>query len=273
MNTLNKRSLVSALKNGGIRPGDIVYVTGNMGRLGIPQLDDGSRIQGKAEILKFYADTILEFIGKSGTIVFPTHSWGLVRSDETYIPEKTPCDYLFSEHLRVNLNCKRQLHPFASVAAYGAKADEIVSEKITRHPYGPQTPFEKLEKSRSMHLSIGLQIAQSFSAAHYCEFVCGVPYRYTKSFKKRIRLNKQEDAYEEFFLYVCYLNPELTRDRNKKAFQKGGITPHKEEIGKGVIETIRLDTTIRKYIEMMSDDPYIWLTEVGGNGADWPWFK
>jgi len=270
---MNKQTLVAALEKGEIQSGDTVYVTGNMGKLGLPCLTNGTQIRRKTDVLKFYADTILDFLGNNGTIVFPTHSWGLVKSNETFVPNETTCDYLLSEYLRVTLNCNRQLHPFASVAAYGARAKEIISHKLTRHPYGPGTPFERLKSDRAMHLSIGLPIEQSFSAAHYCEFVCGVPYRYTKSFTKQIRLENGNEVSEEFFLYVCYLKPTLTRDRNKKAFEKGCIVPNEQKIGKGMIQTIQLDKTINRYIELLQDDPYIWLKEISGQSPDWPWFN
>lgn len=273
INLLNKQALILALENSQIESGDTVYITGNMGKLGIPVNEDGNKMRNKKDILNFYSETIQEYLGENGTIVFPTHTWGLVKGSEVFDPENTACDYLFSEFLRTNLDCKRQLHPFASVAAFGAKAEQIISSKITRHAYGPHTPFEYLRNNRSIHLSIGLEISQSFSAAHYCEFVCGVPYRYTKSFIKQIKDQESRVEMEEFFLYVCYLNPNLTRDRNKKLFARGNIKPLQQNIGRGIIETLDLDATINTYIELMMDDPYIWLKEIDGEKDLWPWFN
>lgn len=272
-NELNSSNLKVVMKQAGIEPGDTIYVTGNMGKLGIPNTREGTKIREKEKILEFYASTILDYLGDKGTIVFPTHSWELAKNNEPFIPETTQCDYLFSEYLRKKLQPLRQKHPFASISAYGAEAKKIINESITRHPYGPNTPFEVLRNTKSYHLSIGIEISMSFTAAHYCEFVCGVPYRYTKSFIKRIVEQKNQESEKEFFVYVCYLDPKITRDRNKAAFLKGNIIPFKQELGKGFVEIIRLDETINKYISVLLEDPYIWTREIEGQHDEWPWFQ
>ena len=151
--------------------------------------------------------------------------------------------------------------------------DLIISDKLTRHAYSSQSPFAVMRNMECRHISIGLEIKNAFSAAHYCEFVAGVPYRYTKSFDKKIEGNGGKVSEEEFFLYVCYREAGIIRDRNTKAINSGILQPIKIELGKGFIEGIRLDKTINDYIAAMEEDPYIWVKGFELNREKRPWFK
>ena len=268
---LSPKGLHNALEELNVPKSSVVYITGNIGRLGHPKSSDGGTIREKDLILKFYADKLLDYLGPEATIIFPTHSWSLVNTNIVFDRFTTPSDYLFPEYLRRNLCAARQIHPFASVAAYGKNASLIVNSRICRHPYGPSSPFAILHKIESYHLSLGLQIKHSFSAAHYCEFVCGVPYRYTKSFRQKIIDVNGRIKEEEFFLYVIYHEACVERDRNNKAFKAANIIPKRVNIGKSFIESIRLDSSLNNYINCLEDDPYIWTKSISIENKKEPW--
>ena len=269
---LTQESLRNALTKCGVSQGSTVYVTGNLGRLGPPLNQDGIRFKSKQKILEFYKSTILEIIGRNETLVFPTHSWDLVHRNVLFNINTTPCDYLFSEYLRTTLKCKRQIHPFASVAAHGYYADQIIKDQIQLHPYSYLSPFAQLEQITSVHLSLGMPLSRTFSAVHYCEFQCGVPYRYTKGFKQKIVLDGSEIE-KEFFLYVNYIKEGITRDRNMKIFSQVKTPILSQSIGSSYIQGISLDQAIQEVKTLMNDDPYIWIRTIEADPEQWSWRK
>jgi hypothetical protein len=236
----------------------------------LPQCTSGKNITDKEDIIDLHLDVIEDLLGSAGNIVFPTHTWGLVRTSITFDPERTPCDYLISEHLRTKRACARQLHPYASVGAIGPDRHIIIPEGLSRNVYGYGAPFEKLAAMNALHLSIGIPVRNSISAVHHCEFVAGVPYRYTKSFSHPCMQNgKLRDA--EIFLFVTYRTANgLRRDSNQKIMQLPKVAPHlkRQMVGRSAIESIPLSIFIPEVIHAMQFDPYIWLA---GLEMEKPW--
>ena len=74
----NLDDLIKCWNKLNITKGDVVYVTGNLSYLGL--------YKTPKKILPDYYNTLINAIGKKGTIVFPTHSWTLVKSNKTFSP-------------------------------------------------------------------------------------------------------------------------------------------------------------------------------------------
>ncbi len=269
---LNSDNFKNTLINLGINKGSIVYVTGNLGNLGNPYTKSGQKIRTKKEILEFYFQSIMDVIGKSGTLIFPCHSFNLVNKEIIFDPLITPTNYTFSEFLRNKLPIERQIHPYASIAAYGKFSKKIISDQITKHPYGINSPYKYLEENNCFFVSLGLKARRTISAVHYCEFKIGVPYRYTKLFRHRVKI-KGIETFEEFFLYVCYDNIEIVRDRNKKIFEDNKIKKllKKFSIGNSFIESIPMNLFIKETLELMIKDPFIWIKSIKKEDKKLPW--
>ena len=91
---LEKKALKEAYEQCGVANGSVVYVTGNLGRLGFTSSQPGRKVQ----TMEDHLDVLLELLGPNGTIVFPTHSWSTFKDGfGEFDPEHTQCDYLFSE--------------------------------------------------------------------------------------------------------------------------------------------------------------------------------
>lgn len=272
MNNLNSISFKKALNELGVKPGSILYITGNLGNIGLPHNLSGEKIKGRKQILDFYLNGILDSIGTNGTIVFPTHSFNLIENKDIFDPNQTPTNYTLSEYLRKTLKAKRQLHPYSSLASYGKHSDKIISKNITKHPYGLDSPYKFLEENDCIFISLGLPARKSISAVHYCEFKVGVPYRYTKSFKNYIKVNNKEYL-EEFFLYVCYEQVKIIRDNNIKIFAIPSINKliKKQLIGNSIMESIPLNVFISETSKAMLNDPYIWTREIKKINNIIPW--
>ncbi len=137
--TYNYSDLINAYKELGIKQGDVIYVTGNLGMLG------RSRVS-KESTLRIHVNALLDavdVVGEKGTVVFPTHSFSLVGADTPFDPENTPSESgPLTEALR-QIADDRQMHPYASVSAIGKDATRICHH-TSRHVYGEHSPMQRM---------------------------------------------------------------------------------------------------------------------------------
>jgi aminoglycoside 3-N-acetyltransferase len=268
MTGFTAKALTETYRALGVERGRVVYVTGNLGRLGFVD-GEATGNERKSATLHSHLNAIIELIGDTGTIAFPTHSWGLVNSQAPFNKDTTAADYMFSEFIRTKMKCRRTLHPFASIAAFGAQAREIVPDGLVRHPYGYGSAFERLVEADALHVSIGLEARKTISAVHHCEQLATVPYRYNKEFPHPVD-DGDDVKTHDFFLYVTYLSEGLIRDRNTKIFEipENAGSLKRSDIGRAMIESINLKTFVATTARAMKEDPYIWLKHAP---ASRPW--
>jgi len=263
-----RSDLLEAYRAVGVGEHKLIYVTGNFGAIGTP-------FNGMSgfDIFDMHLKTLEDLIGSSGTIVVPTHSWDLVHKQIPFSPELTPADYAFSEYVRTHRDCVRQIHPFASVAAYGDTATDLIDYgKVYRHAYGADSPFDRMHLAGALHVSVGMPVARTISAVHHCEVVAQVPYRYTKAFGSQIGPfgDDQHIVHREVYLNVLYqTDPPLVRDHNRKIMAQIN-TLRRADLGRGFIESVDLEEFMTTTTLGMLADPYIWLAEAPRHR---PWMR
>lgn len=123
-------------------------------------------------------ESLQTYLQPDTTIVFPTHSWGLVsRGLRTFDARSTPsCVGAVTEWFRQQPNVIRSLHPTHSVAALGPMAAAITSrheDSVT--PCGLESPYERLLAMDATILFLGAPLTTNTSY-HCCEGIVGVPY-------------------------------------------------------------------------------------------------
>jgi len=154
--------------------GDTVYITGDLSCFG--------RYKNLKNILSDFSKSLKKVLGKSGTIVFPTHSWSVLKRNKIFSLEQTKSESgVLSEYLRKDKKSFRQPHPFSSISAIG-KMGKFITCSSSKHVYGPDTPFEKLILLNAKFISLGLEPNFTCSQVHHIEFINHVPYRFTKEF-------------------------------------------------------------------------------------------
>lgn len=271
MTGYDRAGLTAAYRAVGVDAGGIVYLTGNLGRLGFPVDDAGRPIRDKTAIANLHLTVLQDILGADGTLVFPTHSWGEVAADTAFDPATTPCDYPLSQHILTRCDSRRQIHPFASVAATGARAGEIIDQDLSPHAYGAGSPFDRMTRMGARHVTLGLPVARSISAVHHCEALAQVPYRYVKAFRKDILLNGTPRP-SEVYLHVLYRAPGLVleRDQNAKITALPAIAAALADapLGRSRVASVPLDVFVPETLAAMRRDPYIWLRRIEG---DRPW--
>jgi aminoglycoside 3-N-acetyltransferase len=246
--------IVEAYTQLGIRKGDLVYLTGNLGNLGFHES------KTKQGTLSAHHEAINSVIGNTGTIVVPTHSFNLCNTDVPFQPNITPSQRgPFTEYIRQQPGAVRQLHPFASLTALGPRAEEICGN-TSRHAYGPNTPFERLLQADAWGISIAMPPQVTCSIIHHMEMTMAVPYRYTKEFLHPIEVNGQISM-EPFYLFVTYQKVELERDRNEKFFQHPILQQHvhQQPVGIGHIWAYKMRHFEQATRDCLTKDIYAWL--------------
>ncbi|HET6373070.1 MAG TPA: AAC(3) family N-acetyltransferase [Candidatus Polarisedimenticolia bacterium] len=136
----------------GLEAGATVYAHVSMRRLGYVA-------DGPAEVV----GAIMDVVGPSGTLMMaacPAEAPSRVDPGALFDVLETPSrSGLLSEALRVYPASTRSLHPIASVAAVGAKAEDLVAghaRSVT--PFGPESPYAKLIQSKPRFLLIGAHL-------------------------------------------------------------------------------------------------------------------
>lgn len=202
------KEIRESLSNLNIRKKDIVYITGNLVSFGKP----GININFLPEV---FFNEIYRLIGKEGTIMFPSHTFNLVRSNKTFEPEKTrSISGSFSNYIIENKKFYRQFHPYASISGVGKYAKHICEYK-NNDVYGPNCPFEKLIKHNAKFVSLGMPINKNCTQVHFLEKEFNVEYRFEKYFFQKILIKKKiiKKKFSMFVLKEKYLN--IKRDENK----------------------------------------------------------
>jgi len=184
----NESMLVEALRQVGLKPGDVIFSHISLGRLGYPE--EGRNIETACRILY---NAFQEVLQDSGTLLIPTYTYSIGRSD-TYDIQKTPSTVgPFTEFFRKLPGVIRTRDPILSVAGKGPKAEVLLS-KLPHTCYGGGCVYERLRKIDGKICNIGLGLYWA-TFLHHIEEMAGVPFRFKKMFRGYIHDNgmvKQE---------------------------------------------------------------------------------
>lgn len=123
-------------------------------------------------------ETLLEVIGSSGTLVFPSHNWFAVNQGERkYDVRFTPsCVGAISEAFRRWPGVVRSLHPTHAVAAIGPRAEMLTrNHEVATTPCGAETPYARMLDIDGDILFLGVDLAAN-TAFHTIEALCDVGY-------------------------------------------------------------------------------------------------
>lgn len=240
----------------GLKAGDTVYVTGNLGNFGFHES------LSKTGTLAGHAGALQKAVSENGTLATPTHTFSLCNTDCAYDPQYTRSERgPLTEYLRTQPGSVRQFHPFASVTAVGAQAQYLCASS-TRHAYGPRTPFEKMIQENAWFVSLGLQPQHTCSIVHHVEMLMGVPYRYTKEFLHPVVRDGQVKT-EPFYQFVTYRQADLVRDRNEKIFQHPLLQQRlrSQKVGLGQVWAYRMQDFYTAAADCLEEDIYNWLKQ------------
>jgi len=166
------RDLAEAVSRCGITAGDVIFVHSNVGYSG--------RMEGVRSLDELCGKTVealLEVIGPNGTLVVPafSYSFGSDKPERRFDPAATPstCGAL-SEYVRKMPEAVRSLEPMFSVAAIGARKDELTRD-VSRDCFGSGSFWERFLAADGKVCNLNFDAGSTF--IHFVERKLNVPYR------------------------------------------------------------------------------------------------
>jgi aminopeptidase-like protein/aminoglycoside N3'-acetyltransferase len=174
--------VIDALKKAGIKKGDSIFVHSDLKLFG--------KINNKImrnEFLDSFIEALKKTVGKYGNIIMPTFSYTFCKN-EIFIPEITPSKVgILTEYFRKLEGVKRSIDPIFSVAVFGP--DKEYFTDVGTNCFGKKSIFEKLYDKNAKIVFLGETFAITY--IHFVEQICGVPYRFIKKFKGKIKIKNE----------------------------------------------------------------------------------
>ena len=209
-----------ALKEGGIREKDNIWVFSSLGFLGKPE--GAKTIE---DVCRIFHTAIRDVIGEEGTIFVPTYSYTIGRNlaNEPVIfdPKSEPAQIgPFPEYFRKLPNIFRSEDPMMPIAGEGPLAKKVLKE-VPPNSYGHDSVYERLLEYPIKILTLGLG-PNWIPFIHYLDWIHKVPFRFDKLFTGAI--NKSEKTE-----YVTWIYPvrTLIEESYPWAYRAGEIAKQK----------------------------------------------
>ena len=204
MGALTRTQIVDALRELGLRAGDIVFVHSSLSSMG--------RVEGGADAV---VDALLDVLGPQGTLAVPTFVFSHSHEDDpVFNPANDPSEMgQISEAARTRPGTRRSHHMIHSVGALGPRAEEITAHHGATN-FAGDSPFWKLYEMDARILLLGVPYLRS-TFFHVIETLVQVTYRGSKGLvEERIR---HEDGTERPLLRrISKREPaEIENDFNK----------------------------------------------------------
>ncbi|EBA14545.1 Aminoglycoside N3'-acetyltransferase [Roseobacter sp. SK209-2-6] len=254
----NRSDLDRALAELPIAEGDVLFLHSNIGFFG--------RMEGAGsmdDICAAFVEALFERLGPGGTLVVPVFTYSFSRG-EVFDPEGSASAMgAFSEWIRRHPDAKRSLDPSYSVAALGARAQEL-TQNAPENSFGPGSFFARFDQLEGAICNLNFDAGSTY--LHYLERQRQVPYRFDKSFEGTIREAGIERAAQST-IYVRYLSDDLTAAAfepfHRVALERGDFQT--QALGRGQIGVIRT-TACRQLLDaVLPERPWL-LTRADGAG-------
>ena len=176
MVSISNEDFWEALRNLGLKEGDIVFLHSDLRVFGFPE-----STTSRVEVLQFYFDGFRKVIGKSGTLAVPAYFYEYARYGEPFDVDRSPVSAplgVFSSFIVSMPGRVRSCNPLQSVAAIGGRAEELCGGNSVSG-YGATSPWHKLRLMKGKIVFLGVSI-QPMTYVHYIEQQFGVPHLYFK---------------------------------------------------------------------------------------------
>jgi aminoglycoside 3-N-acetyltransferase len=242
-----------------IKPGDNIYVTGNIGLLGKVKIKKKSKLE---ILFKSFQNNI----GDTGTIFSPAASMNLCNTAIPFDVKNTPSHKMgvFAEFIRTLPNSIRSFHPFWSIVGVGTEANRL--KKVSRHAYGTGSPWSHFLDLDVTQINIGMNPSNAVTLIHHIETIVGAPYRYTKEFLHPVVHNGKVNI-EPFYQSVFYQNSDIRKKvlLNQHYFKKldSQLLVNKSIHSSGLeFTSFKMKDFYKVALEYFVDDIYNYLEHV-----------
>jgi aminopeptidase-like protein/aminoglycoside N3'-acetyltransferase len=254
----NRAQMAQALKQGGLKRGDVVFSHSNVGYLGYPE-------EGQTSEALFHTilGAFFDVIGAEGTLVVPTFTYSFPRQ-QPFDPDHSPSTCgLFTEMLRRHPEAQRSADPIFSVAALGRWAQELTSD-LPPECFGKDSFWDRFRRLDGVVCNVNFDAGSTF--VHYVERCLNVPYRYDKLFTGWIVRGGK--ATKRSAIYFCQdlSNPDTVAAFewfDRLARERGLV--RSVPVGRGAIVVISAAHTFKLIESELKKNPWF-LTVAGQHG-------
>lgn len=249
------QDLVDTLVSLGLRKGDTVTLKAGIWTLGVMD----ARPSEVPDLFVKAFDQVIDL--DVGTLIAATTTTNLCGTETPYCPESTPgMTGMLSEKIRTTPGAIRSFHAFESYAALGVRSAEI-TENLSRHGYGVDTPEERLIQLNAKGVSLGLPAQQTCSTVHHAEVMASVPYRYVREYRHPVTRGGDDPELVTFYRYPWYTGSDIKKSypRFFQLVERRGFNPCRVPLGKGFAESYQLKEFYSSALAVLRDDPYAML--------------
>ena len=242
---------LKALRSIGIEEGDVLFIHSDVTVFGRLALTD------KKTFLLTLLDVFKRSVGRSGTIVMPTFtfSWGKGLPFDV-VKSRSEVGSL-TEFFRRESGVVRSVQPMHSVAAWGARADEVV--KVGKDTFGAGSVFDILHKLNAKILLFGVDL-EYCTYLIYVEQMHDVPYRFLKTFRGTIIDGAR--AYEDSFTYFARPLEGVDNDMRKiEPYLRAHQLLKEVKVGNSGIQAISATDLFEAGMYVLDEDPYALLAK------------
>jgi len=227
--------LEKAIKDIKINTGDSIFLSTNIGSVGIPKSNNKNLLLASS---RWLYTALQKKIGEKGNIFVPTYSYSFAKKIKVYDPKNTKSDIgYFPNFFLKQANIIRSIDPMISISGIGPDAKKILT-KIPNNSYGNDSVFERflaLKNLKCLHFGLGYNWVPF---VHYLDWKNNVPFRFEKFFSGKIKLNKKKIDYN-----WNYYARELRKETVSNGYKIGKMAKLKKlykntELGRSMLYVI-----------------------------------
>ena len=193
-----------------IEQGDKILVNSSIVKLMIELKKNSKKFDANLVI-----DSLINKIGPSGTLMFPTFNWDYCKGEDfDYYKTQSRTGSLSNFALK-RKDFQRSKNPIYSFAVTG-KDQDYVCNLNHNSCFSLDSPFGYLIKNHGKNLFIGIDYTEGFTFDHVAEETVGVNYRYFKNFSGFYtdRFKKKKNV--NYKMYVRDLSLNVVTGINEK---------------------------------------------------------
>ena len=247
----DRAAVVAALRELGLKRGDIVFSHTGVGMLGRPA--EGLT---KDAIAELFLDAFTDVLGPDGAWILPAYTYSFTK-DETFDPARTPPTKamgLLPEALWQHPAFARSTDPIFSAIGTGTAAHTLLAAAGSEDCFGPRSLYALLLERDAVMVNVG--IGSHSALIHHVEQRLGVDYRFPKRFTGVSVIDGEEQETEVVYNVRALDRPDhvpyfMRLDRDARA---DGATKA-VRVGRGEINAIRARDMERLIVAGLAKDP------------------
>lgn len=234
---------------------DVIYIVSDMVKLGLMQKHQDPR-SAIEDIAKMFYEKL-----PNKTVIFPTATLDFTKNDEVFDARLAPSKEMgvLNETFRIKYADYRSAHPLWSHGGWGPKAISLLGD-VPPNAYGFDSVWERMLNYNTLSVNLGVDFKRSMTVIHHIEQIHGVPYRFSKAFKRTTRNYAGSIETKIYTLNVIRKNIPLIRDGNEKLCS--GYFPYQMQDVFNDLQSYDYKNFYDHLVAKIKADLFVWVKNV-----------